>query len=132
MGDILRECNIDATLSSEVSPKFREYERVSTTVASAYVRPLVVRHLERLESSLAQSGLRSRLAIMQSNGGIISSDLARRHPIRVIESGPAAGVLMCAEIGRQLGCDHVPSPTWAARPPLGTVDNGERDRYRYL
>jgi N-methylhydantoinase A len=126
MADILGACDLDVTLSSEVSPKFREYERASTTVANAYVRPLVVRYLDTLDSSLAQKGLRSRLAIMQSNGGITSSDLARSYPIRIIESGPAAGVLMCAEVGRQLGFDHVMSfDMGGTTAKLGTIDNGE-------
>jgi N-methylhydantoinase A len=126
MADLLRDCDLDVTLSSDVSPKFREYERASTTVANAYVRPLVARYLDRLDCSLAQKGLRSRLAIMQSNGGIISSDLARSYPIRIIESGPAAGVLMCAEVGRQLGYDHVMSfDMGGTTAKLGTIDNGE-------
>ena len=126
MADILRVCDLDVTLSSEVSPKFREYERASTTVANAYVRPLVVRYLDTLDRSLAQKGFRSRLAVMQSNGGIISSDLARSYPIRIIESGPAAGVLMCAEVGRQLGYDHVMAfDMGGTTAKLGTIDNGE-------
>src|SRR6266852_7475094 len=126
MAEILRECDVDVTLSSDVSPKFREYERASTTVANAYVRPLVARYLEGLDRSLEQKGFRSRLAIMQSNGGIVSSDLARSHPIRVVESGPAAGVLMCAEVGRQLGYDHVMSfDMGGTTAKLGIIDNGE-------
>ncbi len=126
MGEILRECNVDVTLSSDVSPKFREYERASTTVANAYVRPLVARYLDALNRSLKEKGFRSQLAIMQSNGGIVSADLARSYPIRVVESGPAAGVLMCAEVGRQLGYDHVMSfDMGGTTAKLGTIDNGE-------
>jgi len=126
MAEVLRRCGIDVTLSSDVSPKFREYERTSTTVANAYVRPLVVRYLDSLERSLAQKGLRSQLAIMQSNGGIVSCDLARRYPVRVVESGPAAGALMCAEIGRQLGCNHVMSfDMGGTTAKLGIIDDGE-------
>jgi N-methylhydantoinase A len=126
MAEILRECNVDVTLSSDVSPKFREYERASTTVANAYVRPLVARYLDSLNSSLEEKGFRSQLAIMQSNGGIVSSDLARSYPIRVVESGPAAGVLMCAEVGRQLGYDHVMSfDMGGTTAKLGIIDNGE-------
>jgi N-methylhydantoinase A len=126
MAEILRDSRIDISLSSDVSPKFREYERASTTVANAYVRPLVKRYLDSLDRSLEQKGFRSRLAIMQSNGGVVSSDLARSYPIRVVESGPAAGVLMCAEIGRQLGCDHVMSfDMGGTTAKLGTVDDGE-------
>jgi N-methylhydantoinase A len=126
MAEILRDSSIDISLSSDVSPKFREYERASTTVANAYVRPLVKRYLDSLDRSLEQKAFRSRLAIMQSNGGVVSSDLARSYPIRVVESGPAAGVLMCAEIGRQLGCDHVMSfDMGGTTAKLGTIDDGE-------
>jgi N-methylhydantoinase A len=126
MAEILQDSSIDISLSSDVSPKFREYERASTTVANAYVRPLVKRYLDSLDHSLEQKGFRSRLAVMQSNGGVVSSDLARSYPIRVVESGPAAGVLMCAEIGRQLGCDHVMSfDMGGTTAKLGTIDDSE-------
>src|SRR5262249_27433426 len=123
---ILREAAIDVTLSSDVSPKFREYERASTTVANAYVRPLVARYLDSLDGLLAGQGFGADLAIMQSNGGLVSSALARRYPIRIVESGPAAGVLMCAEVGRRLGFDHVMSfDMGGTTAKLGTIDDGE-------
>jgi len=126
MAEILRASNLDATLSSDVSPKFREYERASTTVANAYVRPLVRRYLDALDRSLADKGFGSQLAVMQSNGGLVSSELVRRYPIRIIESGPAAGVLMCAEVGRQLGYEHVMSfDMGGTTAKLGIIDNGE-------
>ena len=126
MAEILRASNLDVTLSSDVSPKFREYERASTTVANAYVRPLVRRYLDSLDRSLAAKGFGSQLAVMQSNGGLVSSELVRRYPIRIVESGPAAGVLMCAEVGRQLGYDHVMSfDMGGTTAKLGIIDNGE-------
>jgi N-methylhydantoinase A len=109
MAEILDAAGLQVTLSSDVSPKFREYERASTTVANAYVRPLVARYLDALDASLQDKGFASQLAIMQSNGGIVSSGLARGTPIRIVESGPAAGVLMCADVGRQLGHKQVMS-----------------------
>jgi len=126
MAEILGEAAIDVTLSSDVSPKFREYERASTTVANAYVRPLVARYLDSLAGLLAGQGFNADLAIMQSNGGLVSSALARRYPIRIVESGPAAGVLMCAEVGRRLGFDHVMSfDMGGTTAKLGTIDGGE-------
>jgi N-methylhydantoinase A len=126
MAEILRANNLDVTLSSDVSPKFREYERASTTVANAYVRPLVGRYLDALDRSLADKGFGSQLAVMQSNGGLVSSELVRHYPIRVVESGPAAGVLMCAEVGRQLGFGHVMSfDMGGTTAKLGIIDNGE-------
>ena len=87
MAEILRASNLDATLSSDVSPKVREYERASTTVANAYVRPLVRSYLDALDRSLADKGFGSQLAVMQSNGGLVSSELVRRYPIRIVEWG---------------------------------------------
>jgi N-methylhydantoinase A len=126
MAELLRDNGVEVTLSSDVSPKFREYERASTTVANAYVRPMVARYLDSLNASLEEKGFGSELAIMQSNGGLVSSELARSYPIRVVESGPAAGVLMCAEVGRQMNYDHVMSfDMGGTTAKLGTIDNGE-------
>jgi N-methylhydantoinase A len=126
MGELLRQARLDATLSSDVSPKFREYERASTTVTNAYVRPLVGRYLDALDRSLSEKGFGAQLAIMQSNGGLVSSELARRYPVRAIESGPAAGVLMCAQVGRQLGHEHVMSfDMGGTTAKIGLIENGE-------
>src|SRR5262249_8142507 len=95
------------SLSSTISPKFREYARTSTTLANAYVAPLVDNYLTSLEGSLGQLDVSANLSVMQSNGGLVSSELARSFPIRIVESGPAAGVLMCAEVGKEEGFDHV-------------------------
>jgi N-methylhydantoinase A len=126
MGELLRQAKLDVTLSSDVSPKFREYERASTTVTNAYLRPLVARYLDALDRSLGEKGSSAQLAIMQSNGGLVSSELARRYPVRAIESGPAAGVLMCAQVGRQLGHEHVMSfDMGGTTAKLGLIENGE-------
>src|SRR5215467_4687536 len=89
-----RAPQIAVSISSDVSPKFREYERTSTTVTNAYVKPVMDRYLRGLEATLAQRGFRNELFVMQSNGGLISPDLAREFPVRIIESGPAAGIRM--------------------------------------
>lgn len=113
------------TTSSEVSPKFREYERTSTTVANAYVAPLVDNYLTMLNESLTRLQITANLSIMQSNGGLVSADLARSQPIRIVESGPAAGVLMCAEVGREEGFDHVITfDMGGTTAKLGAIDNG--------
>src|SRR3546814_17806311 len=91
------------SLSSFISPKYREYERTSTTVANAYVKPLVDRYIGALEGSLKELGIGAGLSIMQSNGGLVSPELARACAVRIDESGPAASVLMCAEVGRDEG-----------------------------
>ncbi|MBL8698020.1 MAG: hydantoinase/oxoprolinase family protein [Alphaproteobacteria bacterium] len=95
------------SLSSEISPVYREYERASTTALNAYVMPAVSAYIGRIEDGLAELGRRRTLYIMQSNGGIASGDYVRRHPIRIIESGPAAGVLTAARYGDAAGTDNL-------------------------
>jgi len=116
---------LPVSLSSEVSPKYREYERTSTTVVNAYVRPVVERYLANLRAALAERGVPRELFIMQSNGGLVSPALARRFPVRILESGPAAGVLMAALIGRRLGAEHVVTfDMGGTTAKLGAVDGG--------
>jgi N-methylhydantoinase A len=123
LADILPK--IEITLSSAISPKFREYERTSTTVASAYVKPLVSGYVDALSKSLEAIGIKSPLSIMQSNGGLISAEFAREYPIRIVESGPAAGVLMCAEVGKEEGFDHVMTfDMGGTTAKLGAIDEG--------
>ena len=86
--------------SSEVVPEIREYERASTTCANVYVAPLMARYLEDLERRLAGLGIPGQLYVMQSSGGIALPPLARRLPVRLVESGPAAGALAAAEAAR--------------------------------
>jgi N-methylhydantoinase A len=89
--------------SADVVPEIREYERASTTVANAYVMPLMARYLEHLERRLADQGVNAPLYIMQSSGGIALPADARRVPIRLVESGPAAGALAAAAAARRRG-----------------------------
>ncbi len=120
-----RAPHIAISLSSEISPKFREYERTSTTVTNAYVMPMVDRYLDHIEQALAARGYRDRLLIMQSNGGLVSPDIARDFPVRIIESGPAAGILMCADVGRALKRDHVVTfDMGGTTAKLGAIDGG--------
>ncbi|HEX2174154.1 MAG TPA: hydantoinase/oxoprolinase family protein, partial [Dehalococcoidia bacterium] len=83
---------VPISLSSEVLPEFREYERFSTTVLNAYVAPVVDRYLERLEAGLRERGCRAELGVMTSSGGIVTADRARRLPVNLLLSGPAGGV----------------------------------------
>lgn len=92
-------------LSSDIYPQIREYERASTTVINASLIPVVDRYLDRLERQL--STYSNRLLVMQSNGGIMSSELARQKPAFMIESGPAAGVLAAARLAKEVGFDKV-------------------------
>jgi 5-oxoprolinase (ATP-hydrolysing) len=95
--------SLAVSLSSDVVPEIREYERTSTTVCNAYVQPLLDRYIGRLESTLAQRGFRGRFTLMQSTGGAASPETARRFPIRLLESGPAGGALVAAFFGGRLG-----------------------------
>ena len=89
--------------ASDVVPEIREYERTSTTTANVYVAPLMARYLEDLERRLAEHEIPGQLYIMQSSGGIALPPLARRLPIRLVESGPAAGALAAAQAARERG-----------------------------
>ena len=94
---------VAVTLSHEVSPTFREYERTSTTVVNAYVMSAVRDYLQSLQSALRERGYRGRLFVMQSSGGVATAAAMERHPVRMIESGPAAGALMAAVYGELTG-----------------------------
>src|SRR5581483_94513 len=97
---LAREPRLRVALSHEVVGEQREYERASTTVANAYVLELVDRYLDRLEASLAEQGHRGQLMIMLSSGAVATAETARRFPVRLVESGPAAGALAAAHLGR--------------------------------
>jgi N-methylhydantoinase A len=94
--------DLPVTLSSEVIPEIREYERTSTTVANAYVQPLTARHFRKLSDGLADLGVKGELFLMQSNGGIVSANTAREFPIKLTESGPAAGALAAVFYGQHV------------------------------
>lgn len=91
------------TLSSTISREWREFERTSTTVLNAYVQPIVQRYFDGLERRLREVGLAAPLQAMQSNGGTASFDAARRFPLALVESGPAAGVNGAVVVGRAAG-----------------------------
>ncbi|CAN5792105.1 hydantoinase/oxoprolinase family protein [soil metagenome] len=91
------------SLSSDVAPEIREYERTSTTVANVYVRPLTERYLARLVESFHDAGFTGSVYIMLSSGGLCTVEAARRYPIRLVESGPAAGALAAAHLGKLSG-----------------------------
>jgi len=95
------------TISSEVAPEIREYERASTTAANAYVRPIVQSYLHHLQVRLAAKQFQGGLYIMTASGGSVKPDTASQFPVRMIESGPAAGALAAAAIGRARGEDEL-------------------------
>ena len=99
--------DVSISISSAVCPEIREYERVSTTVANAYVQPLLEGYLARMEQSFRADGFRGFLAIMSSGGGLVSIDIARNFPVRLIESGPAGGAIFASRISATLAATDV-------------------------
>jgi N-methylhydantoinase A len=98
---------VSFTLSSEVSPEMREYERFSTACANAYVQPMLGRYLTNLETLLHAEGLLCPLFLMLSGGGLTTVETAIRFPVRLVESGPAGGAIFASHIARQCGLDKV-------------------------
>ena len=97
------------SLSSEVAPEVREYPRTSTTVANAYVEPPLRRHLAEMEGGLRSLGFGGVIYMMLSEGGITTLEAARSFPVRLVESGPAAGAMAAAYYGNALGYDDIVS-----------------------
>lgn len=98
---------IPVTISADVLPQIKEYERTSTTVVNAYVRPIVERYLTNLISRLRKSGIKAPIHIMLSNGGVASPSTAQQYPIRLIESGPVAGAKVVQHYRDLCGLDDV-------------------------
>ena len=98
---------VNLTLSSELLPEMKEYERTSTTVINGYVRPVVERYLGLLTEGLRDMGITVPLSIMQSNGGLATSGIAMEKPVYCIESGPAAGVVGAYHLGDRLGVENL-------------------------
>jgi len=102
-----RAPGVALTLSSDILPEMREFERTSTTVTNAYVMPVMARYLEALERGLEVEGVKAPLLIMQSNGGVMTATGGRRRPAHAVESGPAAGVIATAALARRVGLPNV-------------------------
>lgn len=95
------------SLSCEVSPQMREYERFNTTIANAYIKPLMASYLGRLKDRLAAEGADCPVFLMHSGGGIMSLESAAEFPVRLVESGPAGGAIFAADIAARHGLDKV-------------------------
>jgi N-methylhydantoinase A len=98
---------VAVSLSSDVLPQIKEYERTSTTLVNAYVKPLARAYLGKLETGVREVGFLTPLQIMLSNGGIGSARTAAEYPVRLIESGPVAGAVMAQQLARLMGLDEV-------------------------
>ncbi|MEM6387573.1 MAG: hydantoinase/oxoprolinase family protein [Pseudomonadota bacterium] len=99
--------DVSVSISSEVSPQMREYERFNTVVANAYIKPLMASYLGRLEDRLRRESVNCPIFLMHSGGGIISLQNAADFPVRLVESGPAGGAVFAAHIAARYGLDKV-------------------------
>ena len=114
------------TLSSELLPEMKEYERTSTTVINSYVRPVVERYLTLLTEGLENMGITVPLAVMQSNGGLATSAIAMERPVYCIESGPAAGVVGAFHLGRRLDMPNLMTLDMGGTTAKASIiENGE-------
>jgi len=112
--------------SIEGAPEIREYERTSTTVANAYIKPLAERYLSTLADEIARRGITAPLLMMLSNGGLASASEAKRSPVQLLESGPAAGALAAATLGAKDGGSHVLAfDMGGTTAKLSVVDDGK-------
>ena len=124
-----RAPNMVLSVSSDVLPEIKEYERTSTTVINAYVKPIVATYLERLISDLKQIDVKAPLLLMQSNGGLTTAEAAAEMPMNIIESGPAAGVVGAQALARQIGLSKIISfDMGGTTAKASLVENGEVTR----
>jgi N-methylhydantoinase A len=129
VGEIVRKRlpDIHLSLSVDVLPEIREYERTSTTVVNAYIGPLVGTYLTSLTHRLVEAGIRAPLHIMQSNGGIMSARAAAATPAWIVESGPAAGVVGAHEAALKSGLrDIISFDMGGTTAKASIVERGER------
>ena len=117
---------LSLSLSCDIAPEIREYPRAVTTVANAYVRPIAETYLDTLEAALKRAGIPGGLFLMLSNGGLTHVAEAKRAPVQLLESGPAAGALAGAWFGRHAGLDRVLAfDMGGTTAKLALVDDGE-------
>ena len=115
-----RHPRLEISASSDVAPEIREYERTSTTVANAYIKPLAERYLSTLARRIGERGIGAALLLMLSNGGLAGVEEAKRAPVQLLESGPAAGALAAAALGAEdaaVGAALGANDKTAAGPP---------------
>jgi len=121
--------DVTLCISSEVLPEIKEYERTSTTVINAYIRPIVERYLSTLTAELARIGVDAPLLLMQSNGGLTTAKAAAVTPMNIIESGPAAGVVGVQALIRQIGIEKAISfDMGGTTAKASLIENGELSR----
>ncbi|HZU22279.1 MAG TPA: hydantoinase/oxoprolinase family protein [Terriglobales bacterium] len=107
VGEALAGLGLPVSLSSQILPEFREYERASTVVVNAYLAPRMGRYISGLEQRATAEFRGARLLVMQSSGGIVSAATAAREPVRTVLSGPAGGVVGASHVARLAGFDRI-------------------------
>ena len=123
--------SLSVSLSSEVCPEVREYERFSTTVANAYVRPLMARYLVALKHGFEKIGILCPLLLMMSSGGVTTLEVGVKYPIRLIDSGPAGGAILAGEIARICGASQAISfDMGGTTAKVCLIDDGEAQTAR--
>ena len=117
--------SVEVSISSEVAPEIREYTRCSTVVANAYVLPIAHAHFANLRQVLNEIGIKTGLHLMHSAGGVVASESAERFPIRLVESGPAAGVMAGIFYGKLMGLQNlVPLDMGGTTAKIALISNG--------
>lgn len=106
---IARKLDVPISISAEVSPQMREFERFNTVCANAYVRPQMSDYLGRLQGRLKDMGVKCPVFIIHSGGGLISVETAAEFPVRLVESGPAGGAIFAADVARRFNLENVVS-----------------------
>jgi N-methylhydantoinase A len=123
--------DVTICISSEVAPEIREFERFSTVVANAYVRPLMAGYLHRLSDQLRDLKVNCPLFLMMSGGGLTTLETAARFPIRLVESGPAGGAILASEIAAECALPEVVSfDMGGTTAKVCLLSNGEPERAR--
>ena len=123
--------DVTICISSEVAPEIREYERFSTTIANAYVRPLMASYLYRMRDQMQEMQFTAPLFLMMSGGGLTTLDTAGRFPIRLVESGPAGGAILAAQIAAECALPDVLSfDMGGTTAKICLLTDGEPERAR--
>ena len=117
--------------SADVLPVMREYERWTTTVINAFVQPTADSYLSRIENGLSEFGFKGTFYVVTSSGGTFTADMARRYPVRMLESGPAAGVFMAAQHGGYLGIRDLLSFDMGGTTAKGAIVRGGVPHKKY-
>jgi N-methylhydantoinase A len=123
--------NLTVSISSEITAQAREYERTSTTVVDAYIKPIIERYIDDLTKRLGDLGFGGKLLIMTCSGGVVDTTIAKKIPVLLLESGPVAGVSICSQIGKRLGLKGIFSFDMGGTTAKGSVLSGDRIEKTY-